>query len=304
MAYTAHDLLKRILDTKALAIWDRAKGPVFWYTAGVPGPFFVNTEWIIGTDLSAKLVNGISAIMEQTPDAGTRAARINAMIMSAYDASEVYHQVIGSMIDKTRASFAPNGFTLISGGERRDWLFSIPLAHELGLSHVFLFKDLSAFCETPVAKGSAVLHVADLINNAASYFERWFPALEKAGLHCTGTVCVNSRGTGAKKLEQAGIKVAALVTLDIEFFRQSQKNGLIDAETLAEIECHEGSPAAWAEQYLIGRDPVFDVGHVDTKSFERMQTFFTQDPWTLQPKHEAVFARMRAAIAERKAKIA
>lgn len=299
MAAASDNLLNLILETKALSIWNREKGPIFWYTAGVPGPFFVNTEWIIGRELATSLVEGISRIIESTPDLAARAARLDETILSAYRSSAQYQNIIAALTAKTKEAFPAGNYSCISGGERRDWLFSIPLAQELGADHAFLFKDRSLYCRRALKPGEAALHVADLINNAASYFERWLPALEKAGLTCAGTICVNSRGNGAEKLEAAGIRVAALARIDVPLFEQLLAKNLIDRATLDELACHARSPGEWAEKYLVGRAALFDVAHADKKSFERMQAFFAQDPWKLRDKHAAFFDAMRREIAAR-----
>jgi orotate phosphoribosyltransferase len=298
MAGASDNLLEFILKTKALSIWNREKGPIFWYTAGVPGPFFVNTEWIIGRDLAASLVEDISGIIEATPDLAARTARLDEAVLSAYRGSAQYQAVIAALATKTREVF-PGGYDFISGGERRDWLFSIPLAQELGADHAHLFKDQSLYSRRALKPGEKALHVADLINNAASYFERWFPALEKAGLKCAGTISVNSRGNGAEKLEQAGIRVATLARIDVPLFEQLSGKGLIDSTTVNELAVYAGSPQEWAEKYLIGRADLFDVAHADKKSFERMQSFFAQDPWKLRDKHAAFFDTMQREIAAR-----
>src|SRR6202046_3359616 len=98
--YSSDQILKLIHDTQALSIWDRRKGPVFWYTAGVPGPFFVNTEWIIGKELAASLVDGISAIMERVPNHATRAQQLNTLIMSAYEKNPGYREAVGALVAK------------------------------------------------------------------------------------------------------------------------------------------------------------------------------------------------------------
>jgi orotate phosphoribosyltransferase len=300
LAYTSDDLLKLIHDSKALSIWDRKKGPVLWYILGVPGPFYFNVELMIGKDAAERLLEKITTILAETPDLDKRAEKLNALILPAYESSPAHKQIIAAMAAKLRENTSPGECGFISGGERRDWLFSIPLAKELGLPHVFLFKNQNMYCAQPLKPNAAGLHVADLINNAASYFDMWLPALKKAQLSCPVTECVVSRGIGAGKLEESGVKVLPLVTIDLGFFERSHANGLIDKETLEEIATHFRSPKEWAEKYLIGKTDVFDVAHAEGKSFERMQSFFTKDPWSLRAAHGAFFDTMQAAIAARR----
>ncbi len=300
MILSSDDLLKIIHDTKAVSIWNHKTGPVFWYAAAVPGPFYVNTELAIGSALAEKLLRDITAIIAATSDPAARAARLNEAILTAYDANPVYQQIVKTMVAAAKASFPDGSYALVSGGERRDWLFSIPFAREAGVPHAFLFKNQDLWCATPIAPHATTLHVADLINNAASYFDLWLPILEKAHLRCIGTVCLNSRGSnGLQRLAKANVKVVALNGIDLSFFEKSRAGGLIDADTLAEIAAYFASPQEWAKRYLIGNAKLFDAPHIDAKSFERLRSFFTNDPWSLKKDNEAFFAAMRTAIEER-----
>ena len=65
MIYSPEDMIKRIHDTKAVSIWNSKTGPIFWYAANVPGPFYVTTELVIGPDLSAKLLKDITALIAE-----------------------------------------------------------------------------------------------------------------------------------------------------------------------------------------------------------------------------------------------
>jgi hypothetical protein len=168
------------------------------------------------------------------------------------------------------------------------------------MRHVFLFKDLTAYCDQVFEPEENVLHITDLINNAASYIERWLPGLDRAHLRCHKTICVVSRNHGAAKLEEAGIEVVPLVRIDLSFFEKSCAQGLIDKPTLDEIALHFRSPETWAERYLLNNPGVFDVPNLDKKSFERLQKFIAEDPWALRTHHETFFNKMQAAIAARR----
>jgi orotate phosphoribosyltransferase len=300
MTHPATDMLKLIHETKVLSIWDRVNGPVFWYAAGVPGPFYVNTEKVIGADLADNLLNTITDIMKQQPTAETRAVALNDAVMKTYRSSKIYQDVIGAMVVQAKKELTVETYAAISGGERRDWIFSIPFAVEIGKPHLYLFKDLSMYCADALPTNAVVFHVADLINNAASHFEKWFPALEKAGLRCVGTSCVNTRGVGTKKLVDAGVKVASLANIDLAFFAESQKNGLISKDTLDEITVHFTSPQEWAKKYLLTNSGVFNVAKTDQKSFERLESFVAQDPWNLRAANPEFFTTMQSAIDARK----
>lgn len=300
MIYSQQDLIKRILDTQAVSIWNHQTGPIFWYAASVPGPFYVNTEMVIGPELSSRLLKDITAIVQNAPGAKDRAEKLDALIMNAFETDEVFKNIIETMADRLKASFSPGSFSVISGGERRDWLFSIPVAKLLGVKHAYLFKNGEIYCAEPLNEGEVALHIADLINNAASYFDNWLPILEKAKLSCIGTICINSRGSnGVDRLVANGQKVVALNSVDVAFFEKCQASGLIDQATLEELKVFFRSSKEWASTYVMDRPELFDPAKVDPKSFERMQTFFAKDPWALRNEHQAFFATMDAAIANK-----
>jgi orotate phosphoribosyltransferase len=297
MTDTQNDLLKLIHETKAVSIWSHKTGPVFWYAASVPGPFYVNTELVIGPELAPLLLDQITNIIAETSEPTGRATKLNDAILSAYKNSAMYQRVIAAMIAKAKTEFPAGSYDVISGGERRDWLFSIPLAHEIGIDHVYLFKDHSAYCKRPLKNGEKALHVADLINNAASYFDLWFPILAQAKLECIGTLCVNTRGSnGLNRLTEYGLKTVTLNGVDTAFFEKSLAGGLIDRETLTEITAYFSSPQEWARKYLMKDVELFDVQALDKKSFERLQSFFTKDPWNLRKNHADFFASMQKEI--------
>lgn len=300
MADSKNTLLKLIHETKAVSIWNHKTGPVFWYAASVPGPFYVNTELVIGPALANELLAKITDIIASIADGAGRAAQLNKIIMDAYSSSAIYQQVISAMVVTTKAEFPHGSFDLISGGERRDWLFSIPLAHALNIKHVFLFKNQTTYCAETLKDGERALHVADLINNAASYFDLWFPILEEAHLNYIGTVCVNIRGTnGLNRLRKHGKKTVTLNNVDQDFFEKSQASGLIDADTLNEIKTYFTSSLDWAKHYLMDDVKLFDVKNLDPKSFERLQSFFNKDPWSLKTNHASFFVSMQAEINKR-----
>jgi hypothetical protein len=303
MIYTQNDLLKLILDTHALSIWNREKGPVFWYAANIPGPFYLNTEMMIGKTMSEHLLREITAIIAGDVDAEARAEQLERLILEAFKKNKEWQRLIATMIDRAHKDFPANAYAYISGGERRDWLFSIPFAHMAELPHLYLFKNETTFCKQPLKAGQAVLHVSDLINNAASFFDLWQPALDKLKLKCCGNLCVNVRGeTGLKRLREAGQKVVSLMSIDVEFFRRLHAADLITRETFEEISVFFASSSDWAAKYLIDKPQLFDASGCDAKSFERLKFFIEHDPWKMRPKHAAFFAAMEKEIKQRPAK--
>ena len=57
----------------------------------------------------------------------------------------------------------------------------------------------------------------------------------------------------------------------------------------------------WGAKYLTTDVALFEIDRLDKKSFERLQSFFAQDPWGLKSCNEAFFNEMKATIASKKA---
>ena len=296
MANSPNTLTKLILDSKALSIWNRKTGPVFWWTSGLPAPFYLRTEVMIGRDLADDLLEKITATVAANPDRKACAAELKVMMLDAYKKHPDYQTVIKAMVAHAKNEFALGSYTAVSGGERRDWFFSIPFAEEIGLKHIYLFKDQSLYCAESLTKREKVLHVSDIISKAASYFNQWLPALKQHDLVCAGTVSVNAHGTkGVARLEEAGCKVAPVKCIELSFFLHCFDAGLISSEASEESKTYFASEKEWADKYVM-ENPALLTVPADKKTIERMNSFFTQDPLGLRATHAAFFEKMMAAI--------
>jgi orotate phosphoribosyltransferase len=288
-----HDMMKLILDSQALSIWNRETGQVYWYAAGTPGPFYLNTEIMLGKDFAAKLLVDITDSLAKEQTAQSRAERVTQHVRMAVAKNKTYQTIIEALAAKADETFPRDSYTVISGGERRDWLFSILLADALNKPHLYLFKNKSLHSEQPLPTGAKVLHVADLINNAASYFDAWLPILKNANAACIGTLSVNTRGAdGVKRLRDAHYTVAALNHVDQAFFNDAATKGLIDAATRDELAVFFDSGPAWARRYLMDKPDLFKPETLDAKSHERMLSFFANDPWKLRGEFGVFFEKM------------
>ena len=273
-----------LFSTQAVSIWNNGKGPVFWYAAGVPGPFYVNTEKVVGAAVAETLLAEISRIVADAGSLKEKVEAVQDVVMSEYARNGNFQKMVRTLVKKARAQFG-DAYNCISGGERRDWFFSIPFAHESKLDHIFLFKDQSIYAKPAGTSASGlakVLHVADLINNAASYFDNWLPALEKHGLQMAGTACLITRGAaGVDKLKERGIPVCSLKTIDKGFFEELLKIGLIKKETFEELSLYFKAKEDWARQYILSKPDLLKANDLDSKSKERFKSFVEKDPWKL-----------------------
>ena len=299
--YDKDGLTSVIFSTKAVSIWNNQKGPVFWYAAGVPGPFYVNTEKLIGAESAEKLLASISKIVAMEVSAEEKSSMVETVVMNEYAANETFQKIIATMVHDCRTQFGDK-YNTISGGERRDWFFSIPFAIESGLDHIYLFKNGGIHIKPHNNDGqksedTKILHVADLINNAASYFNSWIPILEKHGLSMMGTACVITRGSaGTDKLCDIGIPVCSLKTIDKSYFDELHTISLIDKDTTEEIGNYFDCKENWARRYILSKPDLLGNETLDAKSKERLKSFLENDPWNLRTNDNAFFETLIATL--------
>ena len=157
----------------------------------------------------------------------------------------------------------------ISGGQRRDWLFSGPVASKLNLPHISLYKQEKgkpdkveiiypnqrvkevSFQES--LKGFCSVHIPDLLTEASSCYRveegrelGWVPMQRQRGATIKNLVAVVTRLQGGEErlLELAEpVNASAFVAIDCDFLKQHSKN---PERALA----YAKDPKAWSENYL------------------------------------------------------
>ena len=202
----------------------------FWYTSGKLGPFFINTHFLAKNEETA---SDILKLIEKTisEDRNTAPHKIFEAFLRLYEDSEIYKNCIDSIVNAARKY----DFDFISGGERRDFFFSMVPAHILGKPHLTIFKDLSSVITDSDfnlvdydLKGKKALHIADLITEASSYERAWIPAIKDLGALITDTVAVVDRKQNGKAvLASLGVNMETLTAVDKELFDEALSNGSI-----------------------------------------------------------------------------
>ena len=150
----------------------------------------------------------------------------------------------------------------VSGGERRDFFFSMPVARRLGLGHLSIFKDLS--CVYTDANGASMpadqaglsgkrsVHIADLVTVASSYIRAWIPAVEALGAKIAYSLAVVDRDQGGSKiLADAGCPLTTLVVIKPELFETARKLGRISDKQLALVLHFIEDPDAFMRSFLL-----------------------------------------------------
>jgi len=163
------------------------------------------------------------------------------------------------MLAYTKENIDTDNIDYISGGERRDWFFSLIVADMLDKPHITLFKDDKAMLfykgESSFItdiKGKKVLHIADIITLASSYTKTWIPAIEALGGKLAWSLVVVDRLQGGRaNLEAAAVESHALVDMDYSIFEKAKDMGLINNAQLSMIEDYYKSPFESMKNFLL-----------------------------------------------------
>ncbi len=277
------DLLKALLDTHALRL--APPGEVFWYTSGTVGPYYINTEYLYGGPEQAQQ---LLAFIDERKEEADFPQRLQERVEKQYAENAVYRQVVDGLVGLARESGAY--FNSVSGGERRDWFFSVAVAERLGKPSLLIYKDgrtlmlddqkLRSVC----ANDMDVLHVADLVTEASSYVRDWIPAVAAGGGRIAYAANVIDRGQGGlETLSKEGVAAGALMRIDDALFDRLYAMGQIDAVRHALLIHYRRDPHAAMRAFLQEHPQIVRVALKgdDAKAAERARLLVAENPYAL-----------------------
>ncbi|HOQ06813.1 MAG TPA: orotate phosphoribosyltransferase [Clostridiales bacterium] len=225
-------LINWLFETNAFRVCP--ENEPFWYTSGTIGPYYINTHFLYGSESSA--LELLRTIDDLKQDRLRCPERLLAVMEERYAGNTVYRGVIDSLLDFIKDNVDTDTVDYVSGGERRDWFFSLLAAKGLGKPHLTIYKDLSAVITENGAtraadsiNGARVLHIADLITEASSYERAWIPAIKNLCGRMTCTVVIVDRMQGGSGvLEKHEVRTFAMVSIGKSFFDKALEMGRIN----------------------------------------------------------------------------
>lgn len=277
------DLLTALLDTQALRL--APPGGVFWYTSGTVGPYYINTEYLYGGSEQAQQV--LAFIDEHKEDADFP-QRLQERVEKQYAGNAVYRQVVDGLVALARESGAH--FNGVSGGERRDWFFSLTVAERLGKPSLLIYKDGRTVVldgqklRTVRANDMDVLHVADLVTEASSYVRDWIPAVAAGGGRIAYAANVIDRGQGGlETLAKQGLAAGALMRIDDALFDRLRAMGQIDEERHALLTHYHRDPQAAMRAFLQSHPQIVRtaLNGDDARAAARARLLVAENPYAL-----------------------
>lgn len=220
-----HKIIEWLFQTDAVKI--SPEDQPFWYTSGTLGPYYINTHFLYGSRSKAEAL--LAEIDVHKSDRLGCPDRIMSLTWENYEQDPIFHGLIDAMVERAKESLPIADIEYISGGERRDWFFSYPIARLLGKPHITLYKDMAAVVtdmhgtrRIEDLKGATVLHIADLVTEASSYERAWIPAIKQWGGNMRWTLVVIDRKQGGKELlERMGVDMLAMAAVDETLFDQA-----------------------------------------------------------------------------------
>lgn len=201
-------------------------------------------------------------------------------VKEQYDTNSIYHNVIDEMLAFIKNTISVEDIDYISGGERRDWFFSILLAYLLEKPHITIYKNLSTYVsdskfeetkEITSIAGKKVLHVTDLITIASSFIRAWIPAIQNLGGELIWSLSVVDRMQGGKeRLEDLGIQSYSLVSIDEALFQSAYEKGILDDTQMALVREFLKDPDGSMEKFIKEHpDFIENALHADAKTAGR-----------------------------------
>ncbi len=286
-----NDLMSLLFQTDAFKICEENKP--FIYTSGKIGPYFINTQFLYGSQKAAQDFLDLANAQLETEAKDLIPANLFEELQKQYETNEIYKTVIDTLTDFITSKIDLANFDYISGGERRDWFFSIMTSYLLGKPHITLYKDLTAIvstCDfeesTPVKKltGKRILHVADLLNTASSYLRFWVPATKALGANITTSVAIVDRIQGAGQvLSNLGIRSLSLLQVNETLFEKAKELGIINEAQLKMLHQYTENPDVCMKQFLIEHPEFLEnaIHSSDPKTAKYAKACKEQNPYNL-----------------------
>jgi orotate phosphoribosyltransferase len=253
-------------------------------TSGELGIYYINTEkllqddgaWVKYGDNSLEMISYLNSLMLAKP--------------GFKEVIDIMSEEINSRITKLKMQ----GKKLaISGGQRRDWLFSGPVAKNLNLDHISLYKQIDDFDpgkfevispKTEIINNCDIskyyaFHIVDLITEGSSIYRAnaskpkgWVPILRDQGVLIDNLLSVVTRRQGGEeRLLEQGVNVSSFVSIDDEFLKKYSK----DPKRALE---YSKDPSAWSKSYIEqnGAMMFLDVFNPDGGKLERGLKFLSR----------------------------
>ena len=284
-------LMSLLFETNAFKVAE--ENNPFWYTSGKIGPYFINADYLYGSEQDSK---DLLAFIDQELENESKTdipEHIFKKVLDHYNTNEIYRYVIDQMKEYIETNIGIENVDYISGGERRDWYFSNIMAYLLNKPHVTIYKDLTTVVSNydftssePVSniEGKNFSHLADLLNQSASFTRAWIPAIKNLGSSIVWSIfAVDRMQGGTETLTNDGVKVHSLLQIDDSLFTTAKELGVINDEQLTMLREFKKDPDGSMKQFLIDHPEFIEnaKNSDNPKTVKRVNTLIEQNIYGL-----------------------
>ena len=145
---TQIEIERLLFETGAINVAPEDKP--FWYTSGTIGPYYSNTQNLIGGAAEAgELLKFIDSML--CTDRYLLPPMVARRVLQAYENNDCYHYIAEQIKQCVNENTDITEIDYISGGERRDWFFSYITAYMFKKPHITIYKDLEMAVSDPYA---------------------------------------------------------------------------------------------------------------------------------------------------------
>jgi orotate phosphoribosyltransferase len=227
----------------------------FWYTSGALGPMYINTHFLYGSEEKA---NSLLEIIDKNKnDYENCPFVILNLVKKNYKEDKIFKSIIDIVIEYINKNIDINSFDYISGGERRDWFFSLITADILNKKHITIYKNKKIVITSDDKiikedlKDKKVFHIADLMNEASSYINAWIPAIRENGAKIIKSLVIINRKQGGDKLVlKENVEPHSIIDVEDDFMNDIYKLGLIDKNQSEILLNYMKNPKKTMEEFL------------------------------------------------------
>ena len=286
------ELVSLLFETKAFKVADENKP--FWYTSGKLGPYFINVDYLYGSKEDSESLLKIIDELLLNESKENIPSILFEYVNKHYEENKIFKTTIDKLVSFIEKNINIDSIDYISGGERRDWFFSILVAYLLGKPHITIFKDLTTVVSTcdfeettliDTLTNKNVFHVTDLLNTASSFERAWVPAITKLGSIMQWAIYPVDRNQGGYKcLENLQVAPLSLITLNEELFEIAFNKGIISENQKNILNKYFEDPEETMQEF-INSHPTFIndvIANGDEKSAKRAKLCLEKGWYTNQ----------------------
>ena len=251
------NVISYLFETKAVKFCEENKP--FWYTSGKIGPYFINAQYVYGSEKEAEEL--LEFINNQLSNKNELPKNVFKQVLNQYNNNKIYKDSIDEMLKCVKDNIDIKEIDYISGGERRDWFFSNIIAYLLKKPHLTIYKDSNIYesnydfsntKKIDKLENKNVLHVADIITVASSYVNRWIPSIQKLGSNIKWSLSVIDRMQGgAELLKENGVKSLSIAKVDSSLFAKALDLGIIGNKQFEMLSKFIKNPDGIMREFLI-----------------------------------------------------